>query len=92
MGKRRATFGKLQRERDKKAKAAVKRERRINGPGETEEVEGEGLESAEPQREYDEGRLLEALATLHQSYEAGTVSTDEFETRREELTSRLRVD
>ncbi|MGH9226693.1 MAG: gas vesicle protein GvpG [Acidimicrobiales bacterium] len=91
MGKRRATFGKLQRERDKKAKAAVKRERRIAGRDEPEDEAG--LETtAEPQREYDEGRLLDALAALHQSYEAGTVSTDEFETRREELTSRLRVD
>jgi len=91
MAKNRATFGKLQRERDKKAKAAFKRERRITRADEAAENGPEGV-PAEPQREYDEGRLLEALAALHQSYEAGTVSTDEFETRREELTSRLRVD
>ena len=91
MAKSRATFGKLQRERDKKAKAAAKRERRINPPDEPEE-EGAVATATEPQREYDEGRLLDALAALHQGYEAGTVSTDEFETRREELTSRLRVD
>jgi len=91
MAKSRATFGKLQRERDKKAKAAAKRERRITRPD--EEAEGDAAaEQAAPPREYDEGRLLDALAALHESYEAGTVSTDEFETRREELTSRLRVD
>lgn len=88
MGKRRATFGKLQRERDKKAKAADKRERRATRG---EEVDPEVVDE-EPQKDYDEGHLLAALAALHQSYDAGTVSTDEFETRREELTSRLRVD
>ena len=92
MAKSRATFGKLQRERDKKAKAADKRERRIARPSEAEGLAEEETGSAEPSRDYDEGRLLEALAALHQSFESGTMSADEFETRREELTSRIRVD
>ena len=90
MGKSRATFGKLQRERDKKAKAADKRERRLTRPD--EEAIEDPATNGQPSREYDESRLLEALAALHQSFEAGTVSPDEFEARREELTSRIRVD
>ena len=85
MAKHRATFGKLQRERDKKAKAAAKRERRItrgdeDGPSEEPVV-----------HEHDEARILAALESLHRSYDEGTIGIDEFETRREELTSRIRV-
>ena len=90
MAKSRATFGKLQRERDKKAKAADKRERRVARPSEAESQAT--ATNGEPSRDYDEGRLLEALAALHQSFESGTMSADEFELRREELTSRIRVD
>ncbi len=83
MGKRRPTFGKLQRERDKKAKAAAKRERRAV------QVEETGpSESAE----YAESEVLAALAAAHRSFQEGHIDADEFETRRADLSSRLRVD
>lgn len=85
MSKHRATFGKLQRERDKKAKAAAKRERRAT------RGDAEVLTDEEPVKEHDEARVLAALESLHRAYDEGTISMDEFETRREELTSRIQV-
>jgi hypothetical protein len=86
MSKQRATFGKLQRERDKQAKAAAKRDRRANR---IEEQTGEdgGIEPAA-----DQGAVLAALATLHEVYEDGKMSTEDFEAQRDELRSRLVVD
>jgi len=86
MGKHRATFGKLQRERDKKAKAAAKREKRATRADE------EDVPAEEAVVEHDQARILDALESLHRSYDAGVIGIDEFETRREELTSRIRID
>jgi hypothetical protein len=85
MSKHRATFGKLQRERDKKAKAAAKRERR------TTRVDVEDVTVTSRLDEHDEAKILAALASLHRSFDEGNLSIDEFELRREELTSRIRV-
>ncbi len=86
MAKRRSTFGKLQRERDKKAKLEDKRERRA---ARTEEGRDP---SPEDGRQYDESEVLAALATLHRSYAEGNLAPDDFESGRAELSNRLRVD
>ena len=85
MANRRTTFGKLQRERDKKEKALIKAERKAarlenkdEGPVQTAAV--------------DQDAILDALADLHRRFEDGGMSIDEFEERREQLTSRLVVD
>jgi len=85
MANRRTTFGKLQRERDKKEKALIKAERRAA------RIEGKGEEQPEPAAG-DQDALLAALADLHHRFEDGGISIDEFEERRDQLTSRLRVD
>ena len=85
MANRRTTFGKLQRERDKKEKALIKAERRVA------RLEDKGEVRAEPATG-DQDALLEALADLHRRFEDGGISIDEFEERRDQLTSRLRVD
>jgi hypothetical protein len=85
MANRRTTFGKLQRERDKKEKALIKAERRAA------RLEDKGEERAEPVTG-DQDALLTALADLHRRFEDGGISIDEFEERRDQLTSRLRVD
>lgn len=85
MANRRTTFGKLQRERDKKEKALIKAERkaaRLESKGEEREQTAAG----------DQDALLDALADLHRRFEDGAISIDEFEERREQLTSRLVVD
>ena len=84
MANRRTTFGKLQRERDKKAKAAEKAERRA--------ARLENREEEPVAKAADQEAVLAALAELHQRFDAGAVAIDEFEERRDELTSRLRVD
>jgi hypothetical protein len=85
MANRRTTFGKLQRERDKKEKALIKAEKkaaRLENKGEDEVQTPTG----------DQDAILDALADLHRRFEDGGMSIDEFEERREQLTSRLVVD
>ena len=85
MANRRTTFGKLQRERDKKEKAVLKAERRAA------RQENKVDSTAQPAAG-DQDALLTALAELHRQFEDGGMSIDEFEERREQLTSRLVVD
>ena len=87
MAKNRTTFGKLQRERDKKAKAAEKAERRA---ARNEERGNVATEEPEPVR--DQEAVLNALAKLHESLEAGDMEIEEFEERRDQLTAQLRID
>src|SRR3954463_14759853 len=84
MGNQRTTFGKLQRERDKKAKAIEKAEKRAARQAEAKEADDEP--DGPP---VDQTALIEALAELHQRFEAKGISIDEFEERREQLTERL---
>ncbi len=93
MGGQRTSFSKLQRDRDKKAKAAAKRERRqersTNAEGGdtstdtlVEEVEGE-LSAEE---------LLKRIESIHRRYEAKTITYEEYEEEKADLLSRLPVD
>jgi hypothetical protein len=85
MANRRTTFGKLQRERDKKEKALIKAERKA---ARLENKDDEPVDNAAA----DQDAVLTALADLHRTFEDGAMSIDEFEERRDQLTSRLRVD
>jgi hypothetical protein len=87
MPRGRTTFGKLQRERDKKAKALEKAEKKAARVEEQADAE-----PSEVQPATDQQAILEALAELHQRFEDGAVSIDDFEERRDQLTSRLSVD
>jgi len=86
MSKQRATFSKRQRDQDKQAKAAAKRERRATRPDSDDETPPDATGS------YAQAGVLTALASLHQSYDDGEVGLEDFEVRRDELRSRLRVD
>ena len=86
MANRRTTFGKLQRERDKKEKALIKAEKKAA------RLESKGEEDGGQSPVADQDALLDALADLHRRFEDGGMSIDEFEERREQLTSRLVVD
>jgi hypothetical protein len=87
MANRRTTFGKLQRERDKKEKALIKAERKAA------RLENKGEDDGEVQTAaVDQDAILDALADLHRRFEDGGISIDDFEERREQLTSRLVVD
>lgn len=92
MAGQRTSFSKLQRDRDKKAKAAAKRERR---------QERSAAAAAEPEVDpitQDEGgelsasELLVLIEAIHQSFEAGTMTYEDFEEKKVELLARLPVD
>ena len=89
MGAQRTSFSKLQRDRDKKAKAAAKRERR------QERAASTGSEESEPAADGGElsaEDLLKAIESIHQRFEAGAITYEEFEEEKVALLSRLPVD
>ena len=93
MASQRTSFGKLQRDRDKKAKAAAKRSRRQEGG--TAEADDEG---ASPDRATESGpqrsteALLEEIAELHRQFDAGAIGYERFEEAKADLMGRLQVD
>jgi hypothetical protein len=101
MATRRTTFEKLQRERDKKAKAAAKRERRqeraaaermaegLEAPGGTviESTESEEAEEAVPN--LSPAEILEQIEVAHEQYKAGRMTSEAFEERKTELLTQL---
>ena len=85
MATRRSTFSKTQRERDKRAKAEAKRERRASQAQEPPEP-------AEPEQPVeDQQPVLDALAALHERYADGQLSLEDFEKHRDELRQRLHI-
>jgi hypothetical protein len=89
VSRRRTTFGKLQRDRDKQAKQRAKQERRAERAEKTDTPEDEATTAEAP---VDQSKLLAQLADLHAAFDDGRIGFDDFEARREELTSQLRVD
>lgn len=84
MASRGTTFAKQERDRAKKAKAAAKRERRLEerDADEQDAAEvGEGAISAE--------ELLTLVARLQEDLESGRIDLDEFEERKAELAARI---
>jgi hypothetical protein len=92
MATQRTSFTKLQRDRAKKAKAAAKRERRLeraaearsSGDADEFETSTEGPISA--------AELLHEIEVTHQRFEAKLISYEEFEEKKAELLSRLPID
>jgi hypothetical protein len=87
VSRRRTTFGKLQRDRDKQAKAKAKLDKRAERAEQEDDDVGEA-----PASEVDQATVLAQLADLHAAFDDGKINFDDFEARREELTSQLRVD
>ena len=77
MAKSRSTFGKIQREQEKRTRAKEKAERR------------EMRKSEEPEEkpivEVDESKVLLELAKIHEDLQEGRISLEDFEERQEEL-------
>jgi hypothetical protein len=92
MGASRTSFEKLQRDRAKKAKAAAKREKRLEKG--TEEPTDQSVEPSEltPGQEIPPDQLLKMVADLHQQFEDEKISFEEFEDRKTELFALLSVD
>jgi hypothetical protein len=88
VSRRRTTFGKLQRDRDKQAKQRAKQEKRAERSEHVDEVDG----AEEPAPQVDQATVLARLAELHAAFDDGRIGFDDFETQRDELTSQLRID
>ncbi len=91
MGGQRTSFSKLQRDRDKKAKAAAKRERR------QERSAGGGDQATDTLVDTGAGELsaddlLKAIESIHQRFEAKAITYEEYEEQKADLLSRLPVD
>jgi hypothetical protein len=84
MSKRRTTYGKMQRERDRKERAVRKAERKATR-AEEESTEPAGLDKT------DEQSLIEALEDLHAKFADGAIDLESFEARRDELIARLTI-
>lgn len=83
MAARRTTFGKLERERAKKAKAAAKRGRREERAG----LEGEEEEA--PEIRLSQAEALERLSALHARFDQGVIDFEGFEKEKEHLLANL---
>lgn len=93
MAGQRSSFGKLQRDRDKKAKAAAKRSRRQDGTDDSMSSEADAQASAPVNgHQLSTAELLERIAEIHQQFDAGTISYELFEETKTDLMSRLAVD
>ena len=90
MTRQRATFGKLQRERDKQAKAAAKRDRRQAESLEPPEEETRPTPTASS--DGSATALLEQIAETHRRFENGEISFESFEEQKAELLSRLPIE
>jgi hypothetical protein len=88
VSRRRTTFGKLQRDRDKQAKQRAKQEKRAERSEQSDEPDGPGA----PAPVADQSSVLEQLAALHAAFDDGKIGFDDFEAKRDELTSQLRID
>jgi hypothetical protein len=78
VSRRRTTFGKLQRDRDKQAR------QRAEQSADADDATGAPV--------VDQATVLTQLADLHAAFDDGKIGFEDFEARREELTSLLRVD
>ncbi len=93
MGGQRTSFSKLQRDRDKKAKAAAKRERRQERAANPEGDEVTSvLVDDDGTSELSADDLLKLIESIHQRFEAGTMTYEEFEEQKVDLLGRLPVD
>jgi hypothetical protein len=86
MATRRTTSDKRQRERAKQAKAAEKRARRLEKASddavETPAIDDDGTTT---------DQLLQRIEALHASFDAGTLSFEDFEQQRSELVDQLAI-
>jgi hypothetical protein len=97
MGASRTSFEKLQRDRAKKAKAAAKRDKRLDKSPDDALTRDENDELIEVStftegEEIPPDQLLKMVADLHQQFEDEKITFEEFEDRKTELFALLSVD
>jgi len=88
VGAQRSSLSKLQRDRDKQAKAAVKRERRQNRDPQGDEV---AEDAPVVTGDSDAAEILAQVEQLHREFDAHVIDFETFETRKADLMSRIQV-
>ena len=88
MGARGTSFAKLDRERSKKAKAAAKRERRVERGDEVESLE----EMPPGDGELAPDELLRMVEQIQRQFDAEEIDFEEYEERKSALLARIRID
>ena len=89
MGAQRTSFEKLQRDRARKAKQAMKREKRLSGDDSPDEAPAVELTT---EGELSAAELLAQIELIHTQLEDKVISFDEFEERKIDLMARLPID
>ncbi len=92
MAASRTTFEKLQRDRAKQAKAALKREKRQQRAAEANATEETPVDVTTYGEELSATQLLELVEKLHKQFEDEVISFEDFEEQKAELMARLPVD
>ncbi|MGH2686647.1 MAG: hypothetical protein ACRDJP_14375 [Actinomycetota bacterium] len=88
----RSSFGKLQRDRAKKAKQDAKRERKQERlEAEPEEVEIDAL-LGDDGKELSAADLLQLVEALHKQYDDKLIDLETFEEKKADLMARLPID
>lgn len=93
MATSRTSYGKLQRDRAKKERQQLKREKRFDRtePGEDDELEEEEIEQA-PAAAVPTEDILERVAELHRRFDDEEIEFDDFEEQKAALMAQLMVD
>ena len=87
----RTSFDKLQRDRAKKAKAAAKRERRLDKDDTPEASEATAVLAPEG-GELSAAELLTLIEQIHRQFEAKQIDYEEFEEKKADLMARLPIE
>ncbi len=88
MATQRSSFAKRERDRAKKARAAAKREARLERKqsDDTEEEEESQVPTEDPEV------LMDKLAKLHEAFDDDKIEFEEFEEQKAELMARMPID
>ena len=92
MAAQRTSFEKLQRDRAKKAKAAAKREKRLDKGTDEESDTLEPLAPAEPGTEMSASELLARVEEIHRLFDDTKLSFEDFEEQKADLMARISVE
>jgi hypothetical protein len=92
MAKGRPSFERRAREKARKEKADAKRARRHARSSDKDEDEVELEVGPPPGADRDNAAVQDQLAVLHQRYDDGQLSLDDFTEQRDELLSRIHID
>lgn len=87
----RSSFAKRQRDMAKKAKAAAKREKKLEKGEDDDELEFEDEDEFDGPRLSNE-EIMEKVADLHRRYDDGQMDLDTFDEARAELMAQMVID